>query len=137
MNLAQDNLPLVGAMVKLMVRKRPHLSRSYREEMVAEGNLALVRAAVGFDPSRGFKFSTYACRAIINAINGLWRREGKWEQVGQLPAREGKMRLVVRPPKKIWKPKPGRYREYMRTWRLKNRERINASKRAWLKARAA
>lgn len=34
-------------------------------ELVSEGNLALLRCVDKFDVSRGFKFSTYACRAIL------------------------------------------------------------------------
>lgn len=38
------------------------------EECVAAANLALVKAARYFDPSRGWKFSTYAVRAIRNNL---------------------------------------------------------------------
>lgn len=46
-----------------LVLKHARLYSSYgidREELVAVGNLALVETAGLFDPSRGFKFSTYA-----------------------------------------------------------------------------
>ena len=35
------------------------------DDMIQEGNLILMRTVEMFDPGRGFKFSTYACRAII------------------------------------------------------------------------
>lgn len=38
-------------------------------ELVAEGNLALLRCVDKFDVSRGFKFSTYACRAILASFS--------------------------------------------------------------------
>ncbi len=38
-------------------------------ELVCEGNLALLRCVDKFDASRGFKFSTYACRAILASFS--------------------------------------------------------------------
>ena len=38
-------------------------------ELVSEGNLALLRCVDKFDASRGFKFSTYACRAILASFS--------------------------------------------------------------------
>lgn len=37
-------------------------------ELISEGHLALLRSVDKFDCARGFKFSTYACRAIITSI---------------------------------------------------------------------
>lgn len=38
-------------------------------ELVCEGNIALLRCVDKFDAARGFKFSTYACRAILAAFS--------------------------------------------------------------------
>jgi len=38
-------------------------------ELVSEGNLALLRCVDKFDVARGFKFSTYACRAILASFS--------------------------------------------------------------------
>jgi RNA polymerase sigma factor (sigma-70 family) len=38
-------------------------------DLVSEGNMALLRAVDKFDAARGFKFSTYACRAILKAFS--------------------------------------------------------------------
>jgi RNA polymerase sigma factor (sigma-70 family) len=38
-------------------------------EIVSEGNMALIRAVDKFNIDRGFKFSTYACRAILKAFS--------------------------------------------------------------------
>ena len=38
-------------------------------EVVSEGNMALIRAVDKFNVERGFKFSTYACRAILKAFS--------------------------------------------------------------------
>ena len=44
------------------------------DELIADGLYGLVRAIEGFDPERGFKFSTYATTVIRGAIyNGLRR----------------------------------------------------------------
>jgi RNA polymerase sigma factor (sigma-70 family) len=38
-------------------------------ELISEGNLALLRCVDKFDAARGFKFSTYACRAILASFS--------------------------------------------------------------------
>ena len=40
-------------------------------DLISEGNLALMRCVDKFDVSRGFKFSTYACRAIMSSFARL------------------------------------------------------------------
>ena len=39
-----------------------------RDDLLGEALLALLRAVEGFDPSRGCRFSTYACNAIVRAL---------------------------------------------------------------------
>ena len=65
-HLVRSNLPLV-----LSMAKRTHINRVDFGDMVSEGNMALLRAVDGFDCSRGFKFSTYACRAIMKSFARL------------------------------------------------------------------
>ena len=62
--IAQTNLALVLAMAK-----RTRMSDVDFSDLVAEGNMALLRAIDKFDVARGFKFSTYACRAILKAFS--------------------------------------------------------------------
>ena len=62
--IAQTNLALVLAMAK-----RTRMTDVDFADLVAEGNMALLRAIDKFDASRGFKFSTYACRAILKAFS--------------------------------------------------------------------
>lgn len=65
--IVQFNLGLVLAMIKHVAAA----SRLDYMEMISEGNLALLRAVDKFDVSRAFKFSTYACRAILKAFSRM------------------------------------------------------------------
>lgn len=62
--IANTNLALVLAMAK-----RVRIHPGDFADLISEGNMALLRAADKFDVSRGFKFSTYACRAILKAFS--------------------------------------------------------------------
>jgi RNA polymerase sigma factor (sigma-70 family) len=62
--LVRTNLALVLAMAK-----RTRLGEVDFPEIVSEGNMALLRAVDKFNVDRGFKFSTYACRAILKAFS--------------------------------------------------------------------
>lgn len=63
-DIVQANLGLVPSMVE-----RRKLTGVDFGELISEGQLALLRSVDKFDCSRGFKFSTYACRAIITSIS--------------------------------------------------------------------
>ncbi|NIA07914.1 MAG: sigma-70 family RNA polymerase sigma factor [Actinobacteria bacterium] len=65
-HLVERNLPLV-----LSMAKKTNIRGVDFGDMVSEGNMALLRAVDGFDCSRGFKFSTYACRAIMKSFARL------------------------------------------------------------------
>ena len=62
--LAETNLALVLAMAK-----RVRLAELDFADLISEGNMALMRSVDKFDCGRGFKFSTYACRAILKAFS--------------------------------------------------------------------
>ncbi len=62
--IAETNLALVLAMAK-----RTRMSEVDFADLVSEGNMALLRAVDKFDAGRGYKFSTYACRAILKAFS--------------------------------------------------------------------
>lgn len=61
--IAESNLALVLAMAK-----RIRINAQDFSDQISEGNMALLRSVDKFDISRGFKFSTYACRAILKAF---------------------------------------------------------------------
>jgi len=71
--IVQVNMPLVLAMAK-----RTRLAGLDPNEMVSEGNLALLRSVDKFDCSRGFKFSTYACRAILKSFSRVAMRTARY-----------------------------------------------------------
>jgi RNA polymerase primary sigma factor len=67
--IVQINMPLVLAMAK-----RIRLNGVDFSELISEGNMALLRSVAKFDCSRGFKFSTYACRAILKSFSRVGMR---------------------------------------------------------------
>ncbi len=62
--IAEINLALVLAMAK-----RVPIGESDYADLIGEGNMALMRSVDKFDCERGFKFSTYGCRAILKAFS--------------------------------------------------------------------
>lgn len=71
--LARANLALVLAMARRTRDKSVDVG-----DLISEGNMALLRAIDAFDVERGFKFSTYACRAIFKAYGRLIARAGRY-----------------------------------------------------------
>lgn len=64
--ISRLNISLVLAMAR-----RAKINGVELSELVSEGNLALLRCVDKFDCARGFKFSTYACRAILSAFTRI------------------------------------------------------------------
>lgn len=71
--IVEWNMPLVLAMAK-----RTRLSGVDFNEMISEGNMALLRSVDKFDCGRGFKFSTYCCRAILKAFSRVAMRTSRY-----------------------------------------------------------
>ena len=76
--IVQANVPLVLAMAK-----RTRLGSVDYAELISEGNMALLRSVDKFDCSRGFKFSTYACRAILKSFSRVAMRASRYR--GRFP----------------------------------------------------
>jgi RNA polymerase primary sigma factor len=70
--IVRANLPLVLAMAK-----RTRISGIDLTDLISEGNLALLRAVNKFDCGRGYKFSTYACRAILKSFSRVATRTAR------------------------------------------------------------
>ncbi len=70
------NLALVLAMAK-----RVRMVDVDFGEFISEGNMALLHAVEKFDTARGFKFSTYACRAILKAFSRIAGKAGRYRNM--------------------------------------------------------
>ena len=73
---------IVGANMALVLAmaKRAKIPTVEFTELVSEGNMALLRSVEKFDVSRGFKFSTYACRAILKSYNRMATKTGRYRR---------------------------------------------------------
>ncbi|MFQ5501253.1 MAG: sigma-70 family RNA polymerase sigma factor [Phycisphaerae bacterium] len=76
--IVQANVPLVLAMAK-----RTRLGNIDYAELISEGNMALLRSVDKFDCGRGFKFSTYGCRAILKSFSRVAMKIGRYR--GRFP----------------------------------------------------
>ena len=70
--LVEKNLNLVAFFVDKFLRRYSTRGME-RADLVQEGMIGLMRAAEMFDPSRGFRFSTYANWWIRQRIERAWR----------------------------------------------------------------
>ncbi|MCH2146226.1 MAG: sigma-70 family RNA polymerase sigma factor [Phycisphaerales bacterium] len=77
-HIVECNLALVLAMAK-----RSWAFGEYAD-LVAEGNIALCKSVDRFDPELGYKFSTYACRALSTAFNRFGKNQLKHQHAVRL-----------------------------------------------------
>ncbi len=72
--LFKINAPLVAAMIKK--EKPPYCINAF-----SEGYEALFNAIRGFNPDLGNKFSTYACKAIINSFKEAYKKQHDYDSL--------------------------------------------------------
>lgn len=70
------NMGLVLAMVR-----RVNYAGVEFTDLISEGSMALLRATEKFDVSRGWKFSTYACRAILKAFSRAAKKSYRYRSL--------------------------------------------------------
>lgn len=73
--IAEANVALVLAMAR-----RVRADDMEFADLIGEGNMALMRSIDRFDCERGFKFSTYACRAILKAFSRAGIKSTRYRQ---------------------------------------------------------
>ncbi len=74
-DIACCNMALVVAMAR-----RTRVPNVDFPDLVSEGNMALLRSIEKFDVARGFKFSTYSCRAILKSFNRLATKTSRYRE---------------------------------------------------------
>ncbi len=79
-------------LVHTVLRRQSRDGMAY-EELLQEGQIALWKAVLGFDPQRGVAFSTYAGRAIRNRIWSVVKRNKRPQ--GWLEPREEPNPLTI------------------------------------------
>jgi len=127
--IAQGDARARDRMVRANLRLVVNIARGYTgkglglQDLIEEGNLGLLRAVEGFDPSMGTRFSTYASywikqsikRALINSAKTIripaymvellskWRRASSrlTEELGRTPTNEEVARILGLPKKKL------------------------------------
>ncbi|MEZ6087126.1 MAG: sigma-70 family RNA polymerase sigma factor [Pirellulaceae bacterium] len=127
--IAQGDVMARDRMVRANLRLVVNIARGYTgkglglQDLIEEGNLGLLRAVEGFDPSVGTRFSTYASywikqsikRALINSgktiripaymveLLSKWRRATARlnEELGRTPTNEEVARVLGLPKKKL------------------------------------
>ena len=75
---ARSDIVRVNVALVLAMAKRTRITGVDYADLISEGNLALMRAVDKFDCSRGFKFSTYACRAILKSFSRVASRTSRY-----------------------------------------------------------
>jgi RNA polymerase primary sigma factor len=128
-SIAQGDMEARDLMVRANLRLVVNIARGYTskglslQDLIEEGNLGLLRAVEGFDPSVGTRFSTYASywikqsikRALINSAKTIripaymvellskWRRATNRlvDELGRTPTPEEIARVLGLPRKKL------------------------------------
>lgn len=65
------------------------------EDLFQAGCVGLIKAAAGFDPDKGFKFSTYAVPAILGEIRRIFR-DGGTVKIGRTAKEKARELLAIK-----------------------------------------
>lgn len=75
--IVEKNLGLAHSMVN---RIQPSSRNLYEDDLLSDALFALTRAVDRFNPWKGFRFSTYACNAIIRTVMKRREHENRYRQ---------------------------------------------------------
>lgn len=81
--IAEGDLDARDRMIRANLRLVVNIARGYLgkgvtlDDLIAEGNLGLIRAVEGFDPAVGVRFSSYACYWIKQSMRNAVVKQGK------------------------------------------------------------
>jgi len=65
----------IGLVYHVLLNRFSGTNRRCHDDLISEGMMGLMEAAANFDPNRGMKFSTYACRRIYWRMLAWLKRE--------------------------------------------------------------
>ncbi len=74
-NLVVNNMKLVYYAFEKLAKN--DITKRYKEDLISEGMIGLVKVAKFFDKSKGFKFNTFAMRCIKNEMFMFLRKLNK------------------------------------------------------------
>ncbi len=77
----RDQLAQVSLALVLAMAKRVRVPEVEFSDLVSEGNVALMMAIDKFDVGKGFKFSTYACRAILTTFSRNGMKQSRYRRL--------------------------------------------------------
>lgn len=92
---------LVNANIGLIheMRRSIGAQRTDEDDLQSAGYWSLYQAVLSFDPWKGYRFSTYACNAILRGYSYVWKKQTSNERIiNQYIKRNRKALAEVSPP---------------------------------------
>lgn len=77
----RDQIAQVSLALVLAMAKRFRATEMEFSELVSDGNVALMMAIDKFDVGKGFKFSTYACRALLTTFSRSGMKQNRYRRL--------------------------------------------------------
>lgn len=77
----RDQIAQVSLALVLAMAKRFRATEMEFSDLVSDGNVALMMAIDKFDVGKGFKFSTYACRAILTTFSRSGMKQNRYRRL--------------------------------------------------------
>ena len=81
---AQDALIEHNMRLVTHIARKFYASESDYEDLLSCGNIGLIKAVMTFNPDKGARFATYACRCIENEFRMQFRKEANTPKLSSL-----------------------------------------------------